>query len=77
MYIFIPKKYYSSLCSPYNHTFSPALNSSKTTHSISNTLAIMQKLGAKVYYIDQNSFTKISKLTGQAKIKFLESNCIN
>jgi len=77
MYIFIPKKYYSSLCSPYNNTLHSHFSSSKTTHSISNTLAIMQKLGAKVYYIDQNSFTKISKLTGQAKIKFLESNCIN
>ena len=77
MYIFLPQEHYDSLPSSYNHTFHAPLNSPETTHNISKTLTIMQKLGAKIYRVDQNSFAKISQLTGKAKIKFLESNCIN
>ena len=75
MYIFLPQKNYSLFLAPYNHIQDTSLNLPKTGHSISQTLAIMQKLGAKFYHIDQKSFTKISQLTGKAKIKFLESNC--
>lgn len=47
------------------------------THSVSNTINTMRKLGAKIYQIDPDSFSKITKLTIEDKIKFLELHCNN
>jgi len=77
MYIFLSRKNYDSLCSAYNHTTRTSINSSQISHSFSKTIEIIQKLGAKIYRVDQNSFAQISQLTGKEKIKFLESHCIN
>ena len=44
--------------------------------NILKTLNAIKKIGGKIYHlnqIDQNSFSQISRLTGNAKIKFLES----
>ena len=83
MYIFLSnlsnlsKKNYDSLYSAYNHTTHTSINSSQTSQSFSKTLDIIQKLGAKIYRVDQNSFAQISQLTGKEKVKFLESHCNN
>jgi len=73
MYIFLSKKNYDPLCSAYNPTSRTSINYSNTSHNFAKTLDIIQKLGAKVYRIDQNSFAQISQLTGKEKVKFLES----
>lgn len=44
--------------------------------NILKTVNAITKIGGKIYHlnqIDQNSFSQISQLTGNAKIKFLES----
>ncbi len=77
MYMFLSRKNYYSLCSAYNRTTRRSINLPKISNSFAKTLDNIQKLGAKIYCVDQNSFAQISQLTGKEKIKFLESHCNN
>ena len=72
MYIFFPSKNYSISHDNTNDIMCGSLN-----HSISNTINTMRKLGAKIYQIDPDSFSRITKLTIDEKIKFLELHCYN
>ncbi len=70
MYIFISPKNYNM------QNFHPGLKRAQNAldHSVSRAITIIRQLGGKIYRIDQNSFVQISKLTTDAKIKFLESH---
>lgn len=67
MYIFFPSKNHSIFQDHTNNIMRRSL-----TRNISNTINAMRKLGAKIYQIDPASFSKITKLTIDEKIKFLE-----
>ena len=71
MYIFVSPKNYNLL-----HYY-PALHraTNGSDHNISRAITTISKLGGKIYSIDQNYFSQVSNLTGNAKINFLESCC--
>lgn len=69
MYIFFPHKNYSIFHNNANYTMHRS-----PTHNISNAINAIRKLGARIYKIDRNSFAKITRLTIDEKIKFLELN---
>ena len=72
MYIFFPSKNHSIFQDNVNNIMRRSL-----TRSISNTINAMRKLGVKIYQIDPDSFSKITRLNIDEKIKFLELHCNN
>ena len=69
MYIFFPHKNYSIFHGNPTFTMYRA-----PIHNVSNSIRAIRKLGGKIYQVDQNSFARLTDLSIDEKIKFLESH---